>query len=233
MGYIAVKSNALRAFSLVLLWLVFPVATLAAPSAAPGESTIRSLLAAMRAYAQARTPAERAAAAAKVSRRLALRTVAQESLGTQWQKLNRAERDRFAALFERSVESLAYPRAARALAQIKVNYLRETVKGRERFVHTTVTRPEGGTLPVDYTLTKQDGRWTVADVSLDGESLAKAVRTRIQKALNEEGYAKLVADLKKHVEQGNSASSGANARSSGRDGADKALSDRSVQEPAR
>lgn len=233
LSYVVVKSNALRALALVLLCLVLPVSALAAQSVGPGESTIRGLVAAMRAYARATTPAERAAAAAKVSRRLALRAIARESLGAQWQKLDRAERERFAALIERSVESLAYPRAAQAIAQIKVHYLRETVKGRQRIVQTTVTRPEGGALPVDYTLTRQDGRWTVADISLDGESLAKAVRTRIQTALKQQGYPKLVADLERRVEQANRASSQANAQASGGRAASQALSDRSVNESPR
>ncbi len=229
MGYIAVKSNGKRVFALALLWFLLPIAALAAQSAGPGERTIRGLVAAMKVYAQAKTPAERAAAATKISRSLALRTIARESLGAQWQKLDNAERDRFASLFERSVESLAYPRASQALSQIKVSYRRETVKGRERIVQTTVTRPEGDALPVDYTLTRQDGRWMVTDVSLDGESLAKAVRTRIQKSLKQEGYSNLVADLEKHVEQASSASSRSNAGAS----VGKALSDRSVPDPPR
>ncbi len=232
LNYTSMKFLAARlaALSLSFAVLLLPATTLAAGS---GEATIRALVASMKTYAQAKTPAERAAAAAKVSRRLALRKLASDSLGAEWQKLGRAERDRFVSLFTRALETLAYPRAAKALTQIRVDYVRETAKSPGRVVETTVTRPEGGKLPIDYTLTRQGGRWIVADVSLDGESLAKAVHARIQKALKQEGYQKLVADLEKHVEPASSTAPANRPGTVEEDPASKVPSERSVRLPSR
>lgn len=225
MGYIAIKSNAARVLAATFFSLLFPLIAFAARSSGPGETTIRALLASMKSYAQATTPAERAATAAKVSHSLALRKIARESLGAQWDRLDRADRDHFASLFKRSIEALAYPRASQALSEIKVRYVGETTKGTNRIVSTRVVRPEGGEIPVDYTLARLDGHWAIADVSLDGESLAKAVRNRIQTALQQEGYAKLVADLERRLEQATSREVSLSETQSRA----KGLSDRSVR----
>jgi ABC-type transporter MlaC component len=231
--YTAVKSSIASALAAISLSLLLTVTAFGAQRIGPGESTIRGLIASMKSYAQAKTPAERAAAAAKVSRDLALGGLARESLGAQWRRLDRTERTRFASLFKRSVETLAYPRAAQALSKVRVKYLGESRKGAHRVVRTRVIRPEGGEIRVDYSLEERNRRWIVADVSLDGESLAKAVRARIQKALEQAGYPKLVSDLERQVERAASGGPENGATTTARESARKKLSDRSVTRPAR
>ena len=58
---------------------------------------------------------------------------------------------------------------------------------------------DGGKVPIDYRLAKRQARWQIIDVTMDGESLAKEVSTRIQSAIQSEGYPKLVAELRKRV----------------------------------
>jgi len=88
------------------------------------------------------------------------------------------------------------------LSQVKVSLLRGDKKSASvELVRTTIGNEGGGQLPTDFVLAKRGARWQIIDVVVDGESIAKAVSTRIHDALQKEGYQKLVEDLQKQVAQ--------------------------------
>lgn len=184
---------------LAVVILPFATPVRATTQSGSAETAVRNLVASMKSLTEATTPTERAAIFATVNRSLAIERLARESLGPEWDKLSRDQQRRFVTLFTQALEKLAYPRVSRALEKIGITYLGEQAKHPDTLVRTKVTRPDGGAISVNYTLENQHRRWMVVDVSLDGESLAKAVHTRIQRALAEKGYKGLVADLEQHV----------------------------------
>ena len=185
------------------VFVLFMMMAVATPiHAAPGgEAVVRDTISAMKQLSAAKDPAARRKLLDSIDNSLALDLLAKQSLGSQWGKLSKTERDRFVALFTESLEKLAFPRAASALAEVQVTYSSETGTPADDMVHTVIARHDGGKVPIDYRLTKRQSRMQIVDVTMDGESLSKEVSTRIQSALQQEGYPKLVAELRKRVAQ--------------------------------
>jgi ABC-type transporter MlaC component len=146
-------------------------------------------------------PAARRKVLDSIDNALALDLLARQALGPQWAKLSEVERRRFVAVFTQSLEKIAFPRAAAALSQVKLTYLGDDKKASTEVVRTTIGKDDGGKVPVDFVVARRGARWQITDVTMDGESLSKAVSTRIQDALNQEGYQKLVEELQKQVAQ--------------------------------
>jgi phospholipid transport system substrate-binding protein len=158
----------------------------------------------MKNLASSKDPTAREKVLHSIDQALAIDTIAKSALGNQWSKLDGKERAEFVTLFTRALEKLAYPRAAQALASLDVRYLGEDTKPNGHLVRTVIAKADGGKLQVNYLVNEEAGRWRISDVDLDGESLSRAVSTRIQGALKQDGYSKLVADLRKRVAQADS-----------------------------
>ena len=174
---------------------------LTARAASPGEVVVRGAIDSMKALpATNGQPEARRKLLDSIDNALALDLLARQALGPQWARLSEVERRRFIATFTASLEKLAFPRAAAVLSQVKVSYLGDDRKASAEVVRTTIAKDDsGGKVPVDFVVTRRGARWQISDVTMDGESLSKAVSTRIQIALNKEGYQKLVEELQKRV----------------------------------
>ena len=162
---------------------------------------VRDTIAAMKKLPDSRDPQARRKLLNSIDNSLALDLLAKQALGAQWGKLTPPERDNFVALFTESLEKLAFPRAASALAEVQVTYSGESDSASADVVHSEISRADGGKVPIDYRLAKRQSRWQIIDVTMDGQSLAKEVSTRIQSAIHSEGYPKLVAELRKQITQ--------------------------------
>lgn len=195
----------------LLLALVMAAAMLAVKAAfaatvpGPGEAVVRRAIDSMRQLADSKDPAGKRKILDTIDRSLGVDSLAKSALGPQWDKLERSERVKFVALFTRALEKLAYPRAAQALKALDVSYKGEETKPSGHLVRTVIAKADGGKIQVNYLVAEEAGRWRINDVDLDGESLSQAVSARIQAALRQDGYPKLVADLSKRVAQTDSA----------------------------
>lgn len=204
MGYQRIKTHAIL---LAVALAGAGVATFpgrAAAVAGPGEAVVRTAIDSMRQLASSNDAAARRKILDSIDRTLAVEAIAKSALGPQWDKLDRPERSRFIALFTQALEKLAYPRAAQALSTLDVSYLGEDTRPAGHLVRTIIAKADGGRLQVNYLVDEEAGRWRIRDVDLDGESLSRAVTTRIQGALKQDGYPKMVADLRKRVQQSDS-----------------------------
>jgi phospholipid transport system substrate-binding protein len=173
-----------------------------AAATAAGEAVVRETIGAMKKLPDTKDPAARRKLLDSIDNSLALALLAEQSLGPQWSKLTPQERANFIALFTESLEKLAFPRAASALAEVQVTYSSDdNDKASAKVVHTTIARADGGKVPIDYRVAKRHSRWQIVDVTMDGESLSKEVSTRIQAAIQQEGYQKLVIELRKRIGQ--------------------------------
>ncbi len=184
----------------VLASTVLLTALTTARAAAPAEAVVSGAIASMKALpATAGHPDARRKLLDLIDNALALDLLAQQALGPQWDKLSAAEQRHFVSLFTESLEKLAFPRAAAPLSQVKVTYLGDDKQASTEVVRTLIAKDDGGKLPIDFIVTPRGGRWQIVDVTLDGTSIANAVSTRIQNAVQKEGYQKLVEELQKQV----------------------------------
>jgi len=131
---------------------------------------------------------------------LALDLVAKNALGPQWDKLSKAERRHFVAVFTESLEKLAFPRAATVLSEVKLTYLGEDKKTTStEVVKAVIGNDGGGRIPLDFEMVERGARWQIADVLVDGTRISNAVSTRIQNAVANEGYQKMVEELQRQI----------------------------------
>jgi len=180
---------------------------LTARAASPAEEVVRGAIASMEALPSAGgDPDARRKLLDSIDNALALDLIAKQALGPQWDKLSIAERRHFVAVFTESLEKLAFPRAAAALSQVKVSYLGVEKKASTEMVRTTIANGDGGKVPLDFTVARRGPRWQIIDVTMDGASIAKAVSTRIQNAVQTEGYHKLVEDLQTQISKADAGS---------------------------
>src|SRR5262249_43605478 len=135
-----------------------------------------------------------------VEKSMAVDMLARKALGEQWDKLDAAQRKHFVELIAGNLEKSGFPRASAALANLKVSFEGEERVGADRRVRTIIINPDGSKLPVDYLLARRDRHWQIVDVMLDGESLSNAAAGRIEAALKQGGYPKLVADLQRQID---------------------------------
>jgi len=178
-----------------------------ARAASPAETAVRSAINSMKALpATDGRPAARRILLDSIDNALALDLIAKQALGPQWDKLGTQERRRFVTIFTESLEKLAFPRAAAALSQVKVSYLGVEKKASAEMVRTTIANDDGGKVPLDFTVARRGSRWQIIDVTMDGASIAKAVSTRIQNAVQTEGYQKLVEELQMQISKADAGS---------------------------
>jgi phospholipid transport system substrate-binding protein len=169
---------------------------LTARAASPAEEVVRGAISSMKALpATEGHPAARRKVLDSIDNALALDLLAKQALGPQWDKLSTSERQRFVAVFTRSLEKMGFPPAASTLSQLKVTYLGNSNDGSEEVVRTTIGNEGGGQMPIDFHLIRRGSRWQVVDAVADGVSIAEAISTRIQNAMTSEGYRKMVEEL--------------------------------------
>jgi len=182
-------------------------AAFAAVSAGPGETLVRETIASMVLLPGTVDASERRKLLDSIEHSLALESLARQSLGSQWDKIDQSEREHFVSLLTQNIET-TLPQAAQALSTVSVHYDGEDRKPSGSLVYTTIARADGGKVPVDYVVAHNGARWQIADVNLDGESLSQAVAKRIQFAIAQDGYPKLVSDLSKRVTENTSREKG-------------------------
>ena len=126
------------------------------------------------------------------------RAMAEESVASHWANLTREQRDRFvgvfAQLFERTYDRLVL----RSLGGSTTRYAGESADGGRATVRTVLVRKGGDELPIDYRL-RADGGWKIADVVVDGVSLASNFRSQFAKTLHDSSFDGLVQRIEKKL----------------------------------
>jgi phospholipid transport system substrate-binding protein len=172
--------------------LMFLLAT-AAPAAPPsGEGPVSELRTRVdKAVQTLADPATKGPAKA-VERRVKLRKIADEifdfgemskrALGTHWQQLQAADRERFVRSFADLLDR-AYFEKIDSYSGEKVQYLAPKVDGNQASVPTKVTTDKGTEIPVDYRMHREQGRWMVYDVSIEGVSMISNYRAQFDRII--------------------------------------------------
>jgi phospholipid transport system substrate-binding protein len=180
--------------------LLPPAATAANENPAAAETVVRQMIDSIRKLRTTEDPASRNKLIFLINRSLALDSLSQQALGAEWGKLDSAERDQFLHLIRELLEKLAYPKASEFFADLDVQYGpqygQDQAQGARQIVPTTVKRSEGGAVSITYVLQRTHGQWQVADINLDGQSLAQSVTGQIQAVLRQGSYQSLIAQMK-------------------------------------
>jgi phospholipid transport system substrate-binding protein len=120
--------------------------------------------------------------------------MAKRSLGKNWNQRTPAERKRFTELFATLLEN-SYAGKIESYNNEKIVYLKESVDGDYSEVKSKVITPKRDEYSLDYRLQKENGKWMVYDVVIEGVSLTSNYRTQFNKIITASGYAELVKKL--------------------------------------
>ena len=117
-------------------------------------------------------------------------------LSTHWRRASEEQRERFKAAFEKFLlESYAQGLAEFTEDRLKVMPVRGEPDPRRTIVATEVTRGNGQSVPVAYTLRWKDDGWKLFDVIIEGISYVRNYKTDFNSEISQKGLDSLIARL--------------------------------------
>lgn len=132
--------------------------------------------------------------------------MARSVMGYHWRDLSSAQRDEFVTVFTRFIESAylsklqdySVKEVADELPTVKIQFTRETFDVSDYAqVYSTVTlKEQKDPIELNYLMHLTGGKWKVYDVTVDAISVIGNYRNQINRVMNEQGYASVVADLR-------------------------------------
>lgn len=123
--------------------------------------------------------------------------LAQDTLDTQWPKLNAKQHAEFTKLLEDLIEA-SYINRLSDSATVDITLNEEKIEGDTAHV-TALAHVKGSDTDLAFEMKRGPSTWTFADVVLDDVSLTNNYRAQFTKTIAKEGYPALVAKLKKKV----------------------------------
>ncbi len=127
------------------------------------------------------------------------------AMADQWTKLSKDQQTEFLSTLRALIED-NYVRGLRANLQYSVDYAGETAdKDGNVIVTTTVNTKRKGRpfkIQIDYVLKKQGDKLKAWDVKTDGVGLVENYRAQFNKIIEKDGFAGLIAKMKKKQNAG-------------------------------
>ena len=134
-----------------------------------------------------------------------IRNISIYALMHHWNGLGDQERTFFVSVLTELLTDVAYPSAGKFLQDLEVAVRKEKVIKTKAMVYTSVVHKEEGRIDIDFKLHRSQTSWEVADVYLDGVSLARNLRTQCLKIIRDHSFKELVARMRKKIEEKNTA----------------------------
>jgi phospholipid transport system substrate-binding protein len=133
---------------------------------------------------------------AVIEPRMDFTEMSRSALGYHWRSLTPDQRSQFSTLFTSFIED-AYLSKIQDYSGQQVQYLKENPigEGYSR-VDTAIVQPGKQSLKVAYLLEQKGGEWLVYDVTVDNISIIANYRNQFNRVINDQGFDKLMADLK-------------------------------------
>jgi len=138
-------------------------------------------------------------------------SMARSALGYHWRDLSPARRDEFVPLFAEFIQDAYLSKMEQATVEkirqeantANVRFLKQTYFSSDYAeVFSTVTlQDQKDPLEINFMMHQNDGQWRVYDVTVDAISLVANYRNQFNRVINNEGYPKLLADLRAKREQ--------------------------------
>ena len=188
----------------VQLVLVCPVVLAAAPgSESPTEAVRETITQVIRILEDPalKDPAKliprRHMLAEAIASRFDYAEMSRRSLAAEWKPLTTAERTEFVEAFKGFLID-RYAERIEGYSGEQVEYLSERIEGTYAEVRTELVSDKT-TIPVDYRLLMNEGRWHAYDLVVDGISLVKNYRSQFQKIIRESSYQELIKKLRERT----------------------------------
>lgn len=127
--------------------------------------------------------------------------MARSTLGYHWRSLAPDQRASFTRLFTAFIEA-AYLDKVQDYAGQQVLFGQSRPLG-EGYVEvdTTIVQAGNNPIPVTYLLEQLGGGWKIYDVTVDNISIIENYRNQFNRVINEQGFPKLMADLRAKQQQ--------------------------------
>ncbi len=118
------------------------------------------------------------------------------ALGKHWREATPEQRAAFQSEFTRLLVR-SYSSAIDELSEWEIRFEPLTLAPgqRDTVVRTEVMRRDGAPIPVDYSMSLNDGHWRVYDVKIDGISLISNYRSGFAQTIRSKGLDGLIAEL--------------------------------------
>jgi phospholipid transport system substrate-binding protein len=142
-----------------------------------------------------KTSERRAAIRKTVSELFDFEEMAKRSLARYWKDQTPEQKTEFVSLYTDLLER-TYIRKIESYTNEIFTYGDETVDGDYAVVKTKIMRNNTLTIPVEYRMMRNNGRWVVYDVVIEGVSLVNNYRTQFSQIIHSSSYAELVKKLK-------------------------------------
>jgi phospholipid transport system substrate-binding protein len=127
--------------------------------------------------------------------------MARSSLGYHWRSLTPDQRADFTRVFTDFIEA-AYLDKVQDYAGQEVQYAQSRKLGEGyAAVDTTIVQAGKDSIPVTYLLEQSGDGWKVYDVTVDNISIIANYRNQFNRVINEQGFPKLMADLRAKQKQ--------------------------------
>jgi phospholipid transport system substrate-binding protein len=122
--------------------------------------------------------------------------MSRSALGFHWRTLTPSQRADFTQVFKNFIED-AYLSKIQDYSGQKVRYGAARSLGQGyAAVNTEIVQAGKSSLPVNYLLDHKSGSWKVYDVTVDNISIVANYRTQFNRVINDQGFDKLMADLR-------------------------------------
>jgi phospholipid transport system substrate-binding protein len=134
--------------------------------------------------------------------------MSRQALGPHWRSLSPAQRQDFAQVFKSFMES-AYLSKISDYSGQRVEFVKQSSLGvGYAQVASNIMQTGKAPIPVNYLLEQKDDGWKVYDVTVDNISIIQNYRNQFNRVINENGFDKLLADLKAKQRQLSATSAG-------------------------
>lgn len=127
--------------------------------------------------------------------------MARSTLGYHWRSLTPDQRANFTQLFTAFIEA-AYLDKVQDYSGQQIQFGQSRSLGESyAAVDTTIVQPGKTPIPVTYLLEETGSGWKVYDVTVDNISIIANYRNQFNRVINEQGFPKLMADLRAKQQQ--------------------------------
>jgi phospholipid transport system substrate-binding protein len=127
--------------------------------------------------------------------------MARSTLGYHWRSLTPDQRANFTRLFTDFIEAAYLDKVQDYEGQeIQFGQSRSLGAGYAE-INTTIVQPGKNPIPVTYLLEQSGGAWKVYDVTVDNISIIENYRNQFNRVINQQGFPKLMADLRAKQQQ--------------------------------
>jgi phospholipid transport system substrate-binding protein len=123
------------------------------------------------------------------------REMARRSLGGRFDELSAADQNEFVRLFTNLIAA-SYLGKIEAYAGKPIQYLGERVDGVDASVDSLLVTAKGAEVDVAYRLYRDQDRWAVYDVTVDGVSLVDNYKTQFTHLIQRSSFADLLKTLR-------------------------------------